>query len=572
MQSPREWFAVLAGMILLACSGCAPEAAQVAAPQPRPVTVLVLKRLAPQPRTLHTGSVTPWKTEDIGFEVGGRVEMILEPGTDVAGPVFDPESEQPIPDSGTVMSRIDRRNYEVRLASAQARERTAQAQLAASQRELEFVVPQQIASAVATLTLAAQEFDRWSKLRERDAATQAQLDKARADRDTAQAQLDQSRAQQAVTESQVASYQAQLEEAQEAVRQAEKDLADTVLTAPFTGQVAEVFETVGGVVDAGRPVLRLQMMDPMQVDVEVSGSVDAGLQYNDLAFVTAPDMPEPISAMIYEKATVADSATRTFRVQLLIRNESLRDGMPSEFDPDRDVRTRNLWNVFTRTPNRRPPFFVNVDGIHQDANGYYVWRVKGVTVGDPRETIASNLSVEKLAVVPGAERIAFLNVAVMRELTDPGDLNPETDLIVGKLLDMQGAPLDDAAAASRLDKHGTVHLVRERWRFRPGDVVQVNLGGTPPVEGLYVPMDTIVEGTSPSDDASVFVVTGSGDSAAVHKVGVRVDPDVIIGTHRRVEPLVVGELEAGMQLVAGGVHYLIDGEAVRVSQVVEVPL
>lgn len=560
---------------LLGCwcfSGCdSGRTPQLPPPRPRPVTVFELREFQPPSSMRHTGSVTSWKTEDISFEVGGRVQTILEPGTNVDGPDIEEDGRTFVPRTGEVLARLEPSRYVTRLASARASEATAEARLEAARREIDTVLPRQIAAATASQRLAEQEFERHKQLRASNASTQAAYDKAAADLQVAIAQLQQLESTVAVREAEKASCAAQVDEAREAVRQAEKDLADATLHAPFTGQVAEVYENIGGVVQPGHAVLRLQMMDPMQVDVQVSAERDAQLQYNDLVTVFSPDTGEPLPAMVYEKATLADAATRTFLVKLLFRNEKLLDGMPAEYDAERDVRVRSLWPLFTFRTGNRPPYYVNEESLHDDGRGgWFVLRVRELSKGTAQRTgggVPTVLTVERVSVVPSSERVSFLNVAVMRRLEDIGNLNPDQDVVAGLLRSMDGRPLEGEAEAKAARSLERVHFVRERWRFRPGDVVGVDLAPAPPPLGWYVPMDAVVRGREGSGEDFLFTVESSesGGDGAARRIAVHSFPDDYSGTLVRIEPAVSGTLTAGMRIIRGGVHYLQEGEAVRVT-------
>lgn len=558
---------LVAGLSAACLFGCERREAPLPAPRPRPVTTVTLRQSVPESQVRHAASVTAWKSQDFGFEVGGRVaEMLVEPGSDVEGPQIDPDSTRFIPRTGSVIAQLDPQRFQARLNSAVAGVATAEARLQAIDREIQNVLPRQIAASQATLVLARQEFQRTETLAQQQAATQAALDKARADMDTAEAQLQQMEANVAVREAEKASLEAQLEEAREAVRQAQQDLDDTVLYAPFQGQISSVYETIGSVVSGGQAVARVQMMDPIQVDVQVSAETDAQLFFNDMVFVHPFDGSSVVPAMVYEKAAVADAATRTFLVTLLMRNERVLYGFPEEFDPERDVRTRDVGGVFVQNQQGRLVYYVHEGGLHRDDDGEFVWRVKGITRDTSEAEAPSRLEVERVPVRSGPGRIAFLSVAVFRELIDVGDLRSGVDLIIGEIMSMDGRPLDDPQASRRLAETGIIHWVRDRWRFRPGDVAEVDLRKQPAPVGLYLPMDAIVQNPADENDVSVFIVTdGRAKKVPVTLVG---DP---VGSQRMVEPRAPDGLREGDQVIAGGVHFLVDGEPVQPVRISNTP-
>ena len=551
----------LLGLLMVGCmSGKTPP--EVAA-RPRPVNVFALRERQPVAETRYAGSVTAWKSQDVGFEVSGRVQRIIEPGLDVVGPEIDPATNNVIEGSGTLLARVNPTRYEVRLASAEASVKTARARLAAAEQEVTKVMPKQLLASAAAMELARQEFARVKTLLAQDAATQQALDRAQANLDTTQAEYQQLEAVAAVKDAERASYAAQVDEALENVRQAKEDLDDTELRAPFQGQISAVYETVGSVVQAGQPVLRVQMMDPIQVNVQVSAETDARLLYNDLVRVFPPGQETPVPAMVYEKATVADATTRTFLVTLLIRNAKLTEGLPDDFDPARDIRTRSIAPLFSEAANEGPPYYAWESSLLREGAEYFVLRVKGVQKGHPESQIPTRLEVERVRVVPGEKRISLLSVVTLRELKDLGELDPEKDLLASDFQSMNGTRLETAQMLDRLAQVEHMHYVRERWRLRPGDVVQAELNPAPVPRGLYVPMDAIVREEPQSNQGSLFVVDGSGEGTVARKVKVKLQgPNV--GTLVRIEALEPQALGAGTRVVASGAHYLADGESVRV--------
>ena len=552
----------LAVSALAVCVGCSSDAPVEREKPPRPVSVLILKQMDPQRSIQLTGSVSSWKTELIGFQVGGRVESVLEPGADILGRTVDENGD--VITQGTVIAELETDRYELALASAKAQKETAIARAKARQSELENVLPQQIKAAQASVTLTQQEFDRASQLFKREALSAAQLDQAKANLDTAQAELAQTKATEKVTQAELDSLNAQAKEAEENVRQAQKDLDDTKLVSPYHGQIAEVHEIPGGYVQAGERVVTVQMMDPMQVDVAVSAQTDARLNYNDVIDVYLPDSQTPSTAMVYEKDTMADAATRTFSVKLLVRNERLEVGLPPDEQGKDTPRVRTIFRVTTQKADGNPPYFVAVKALYQDADGYFVWKIENRTLKDNKTRNDSGIRLRKIRVTPGDKRMPFLQVVTLRELADLGDLDPTKDVVAGVICASDGRRLTNDEIVGIQDGD-TVLYVRERWRLRPGDIVRVDLEGSTVEVGLYVPTDTILE---KSGKTYVFAVESLGEADQVRQIEVDVFDDV--GTLRRIEAAGDATLEAGMKIVANGALFLTDGEKVTVVDEMEV--
>ncbi len=239
---------------------------------PRAVSFMPLRLTKPGGGGRLTGTVESWKREDIGFEVAGRVLSIVEPGVDIVGRTFDEDGN--LLAEGTVLAELDDARY--RIAAKQA-----QTAADAARTDLEEVVPQMLAEAQAALDLADKELERYSNLVGTQSAPQQRLDVADTAQKAAAAKVAQVEALRATKASLVASSVA-------AVEQAEVNIADCELTSPFTGQIARVHAIPGSYVLPGQPVVTVQMMDPMKIQVAVSPETEQQVQFNDRVRVHLP--------------------------------------------------------------------------------------------------------------------------------------------------------------------------------------------------------------------------------------------------------------------------------------------
>ena len=120
------------------------------------MSVITLKKSDPARSLAVTGVVGSWKTEDIGFEVSGRVQYVIEPELNVSTQVGEDGTRQPL-------ARVDSERYESAVASAQAQITRLEKQRVAAAIEEEKVLPAQQAAAVAEQQLAQADFDRANK-------------------------------------------------------------------------------------------------------------------------------------------------------------------------------------------------------------------------------------------------------------------------------------------------------------------------------------------------------------------------------------------------------------------------
>lgn len=514
----------------VALSGCTTELPSIE-PSPRAVSYVTLAINKPSSTGRLTGTVESWKREDIGFEVAGRVRKIVEPGIDIEGRTYD-ETGTLLTD-GTILAELDRERYLIA-------KKQAQTAADAARTELEEVIPQMLAEAEAVLSLADKELARYRNLVSTQSASQQQLDVADTAQKAATAKVAQVRAMQATKASLVNTALATVE-------QAEVNIGDCELRSPFTGQIARVHVIPGGYALPGQPVITVQMMDPMKIQVAVSPGIDKQINFNDRVRVHVSDSDEPLEGYVYLKDTYADPATRTYLITLLVRNHKTTTGVPDELRGQPVATASKLWTLLPEKMGVEGNFYIEVNALQKDEQGYFVWKVDGLTAEQLYEAYDPVLKVTKVHVVPGDGRVPALQVFTFRELVDIGDLDPKTDVIVGATT---GAVTD-----------GRVIMTQERWRLRPGDLAEVALRSEGRRAGFYVPRVAIL-----GDDESnhVFVVPEGATAAKRMKVRTLETS----GQTQRIEAA-EGELKAGDRVVVGGAHYVMDGEKVSLLEELE---
>ncbi|MHC4932175.1 MAG: efflux RND transporter periplasmic adaptor subunit [Planctomycetota bacterium] len=519
------------GFFLVAA--CSPKEPPKSPDIPRPVTVIELKETDPVQPLLLTGSVESWKEADISFEVEGQVRFIVEPGTNLEGRWVEGD-EVRVP--GDVLGRLDRVSYEIARGTAAAAVVVAKENLHTAKVELAKVLPASLKAAEASSVRADAEFLQIESLFKKGAAPEVDLIRARADRDGREANVEEAKAAIDAKKAEIKSLEAKVQEAEEQQRQAQFDLDRCTLHAPFSGEVSEVFIEAGGYARRGQRVAHLVMMQPIKIDLAVSAETAGRLRVGDLMRVYAPGLEEPGYGRVYEKATTADPDTRTFRISVMTRNDLARLPFPAG-----DPRSK-LPRISRAIPLMRimdeQGYIVEDRSLHKDERGYYVWADASKRHSDPVPE-GTVFHLTKHRVTPGERRVSLQGLYLMRELTDIGDLRPLTLVPI--------EPPDPNA-----DEQDVV-IAKSQWRLHPGQLVPVLLSPKAPKPGLYLPIDAI----RPLDNERGVVFLAQGGTAK--RVEVRIVDRV--GERFRIE----GEgIAAGIKVITDYVHFLTDGESVRI--------
>jgi RND family efflux transporter MFP subunit len=482
-------------IILCLLNSCGKKDAIVKVPNPRPVTVLELREFNPVKPLQLTGSVVSWKEQDISFEVSGRLEWIVEMGTNLEGH-WEEDGKVHIP--GDVLARIDERHYKIRLKATLADNERAQA---------EYVRKKQA----------------WDK----KAISEVDFIRSTADRDSSEAQFEQ----------------------------ADYDLERCILYAPFPGEVSEVYIEAGGYVKRGQAVVHLVMMDPIKVDISVSAKTAERLKLRDTVHLFLSGEDQSVIGRVYEKSTVANPKTRTFRVSIITRNrQDFGDILPG--DPLLEYpRIKDYIHLQRmKADDNDSPFFVEENrSLRRDDDNYYVWADPNHKSGDDIDPERPLITLRKYSVIPGEKRMNLQGLYLMRELEDLGKLTP------GTLIAMD-VPADF--------KDGEQILVaRKQWRMRPGQLAKVLLGETAPETGLYLPMNSI----KPVNDKTgeIFVAV----DGKAKKIKVKILSNV--GELYRIEALDPGDanlVTTGSRVITDHIHFLQHDEPIRIIKTAEMKL
>ncbi len=552
----NTWVTLL-GCVLIAITGCKPQAKPVLEKRPRPVTVVTLHKQPPPNAALVTASVASWKTEDIGFEVNGRIDFVAEPNTEIEGRLSDKTGNTVV--EGTPIARIESERYELQVDKAKADVTRAEQSLIAAKTELESSFPAQTAAAKATSELAKIEFDRSQRLFAQNAGARADVDRDKANYENAVSRLQQLDAATKAKQAEVQSLRSALLQAQQDLRDAQRDLEDCTLYSSFRGQIADVAVVPGSVVDAGQAVATIQMMDPIKIELEVSGEDSRRLRNAEHLpiTITKPDgTVEVREGYLYLIDPVADPLTRTFTITVLLLNKKLRNTNSEGYVATTD----QTWRVdFRFLPGASEGMlFVGEEIILEDEQGPYLWTPTNLTMhsNTPHDGV---LKVRKLRINRGPLKVPYLGNWVFQQITiDDEEFDPSDNLVLGKLSVSEGKPEDWNGDTVVLD-HGA------QWMLRPGDLVKVDLSDSEAKDGYFVPMDAIVRD---ENESYIFTVDAPSGHAVAKRTKIQltdVEKNAVTSGLRRIEPADGSSLE-GLHYVTRGAHYLVDGEAVHVSR------
>ena len=339
-RNPR-WLAALAAT-------CLTSAAALADPPPAPERVVVeVATVAVRPVAVATwipGSIVSRADARIASVIAGRVTWIAEVGTRVR--------------QGEPLARLDDTLPRLRLEDLRA----------------------QVARARATRDVANSQLERFNRL----AATQA----------LSASQLDDARAQHEVSGDDVARAEAQL-------RQAQYEIDQSVIRAPFPGMVTERFIQRGEFVQVGAPSLRLVNTGDVEARATAALELASNVRAGQAVTVREHGLEKP--GVVRTVVPVGDDRSRQFEVRVSLHEAQWLVGEPVEV---------NLPSNAARSAVTVPR-----DALVIRENHSYVLRVTrsgtverlevvpGVGMADAVE-VTGPLSAGDRLVIRGAERLA----------------------------------------------------------------------------------------------------------------------------------------------------------------------
>jgi multidrug efflux system membrane fusion protein len=215
------------------------------------LAIVVVRRLDRRPRT--TDAVVTANTIQIAPEVVGRIAILNV-------------KDDAVVRKGDVLFEIERERYQLTLAEALAQVRTLVAQIGvtsrrvSSERSAVGVARANAEAARARLAEATQTLQRLEPLLPDRYVTPQQIDLARTAKATAESQLVgalSATQERRLFVGDTNALLAQLEGARALVGQAERDLRNTVVRAPFDGRIVGVTTSVGQLVGPARPLFTL---------------------------------------------------------------------------------------------------------------------------------------------------------------------------------------------------------------------------------------------------------------------------------------------------------------------------
>ncbi len=417
-QAPRREMLLLVASLSWLGSGCsrpAPPTTELI----RPVKTLVVSVGEATQQRMFPGRVEASRRVELAFQVPGvLVTLPVKEGQRVA--------------KGDLIAQLRQDEFQARLDSLQADLDQARATLAAlragERPEEQLRREAQVRQAEARLANARAEFDRASRLIQTRTISRAEFDQMETSYRVAiedqQSAVQMAEQATIAREEDIMAKEAAVRGLEARLVEANLQLQDSTLLAPYDGVIAGRFVEEGQNVRAKEPIVRFQDVDEIEIIVDVPESVMvADIQRADVVEMLAslsgaPGLQFPVR--IREVAQVADPTTQTFQVRTVMQAPENLQALPGM--------TATITATYRRAGILGQRMLVPVSAISKRESGEQVaWVIDavGVVAARPVETgaIASG-SIEITDGLEPGERIAVAGVTFLRDgmkVRDLGD-------------------------------------------------------------------------------------------------------------------------------------------------------
>ncbi|MEP6714070.1 MAG: efflux RND transporter periplasmic adaptor subunit [Terriglobia bacterium] len=305
-------------------AGCGGGVKADKAPAPPPSLVSVTE-VQPEDVPLYSDYPAETFARDL-VEVRGRVDgfiqkRLFEVGSDVR--------------AGQALYELDRRPYQAEVAKAAGDVQQSQANFQFAKNQVALLQAQaDLAQAEANLAKAGQDVKRLEPLAKEQAASQQDLDNARAALKANQAAVDARKANvqqtKLSTQAQIDSNAAQVESNKALLRSSELNLEYATILAPIAGRIGDSLIPVGGLVSksSATPLTTIVPLDPIWVKFKVSEGEYLKFQKRKdwlfakapLALVLADGSTYPQLGHIQNTVNQVDPKTGTLELQATFAN------------------------------------------------------------------------------------------------------------------------------------------------------------------------------------------------------------------------------------------------------------
>lgn len=281
----------------------------------RPVKVITVSEPKQTVTRVLPGKISPAGEVNLAFRVSNRIEQLpIRKGQHV--------------DQGDILAVLDPRDFEIALRNISGSLGEARANLRAMQAGARTEDVQSIEARLEAAKVAQHEaelqFDRHEQLYRIGAVAAADVDRVRSKKHEAAStarslEMELQKARTGARQEDIEAMQARIASLEAGQDKARSDLEDSVLRAPFTGYVSDIYVDKYDLVQAGQPVLNLQDTSRVEISVGMPEQLFIQKEFITSIHVRLESFPDHfIPARIKEVSTDASGPSRTYNLTAIM--------------------------------------------------------------------------------------------------------------------------------------------------------------------------------------------------------------------------------------------------------------
>ncbi|MBL8148918.1 MAG: efflux RND transporter periplasmic adaptor subunit [Blastocatellia bacterium] len=311
----KSYFVVVSLLIsLVSCSGKQPEqtlASSIAKASPPPTSMISYTLTSVIERSLAktieiTGTLEGQEEVVVSSEIEGRIaEVYFDFGSQIK--------------TGDTLLKLDTREFEMKVAQAEATVASAEARLKAPNGD--FVKTEEhpeVRQVKAAMDQAKAEFERAEKLIDKGDISKQTYDQIKAQYDQVQARLD-------AIVAQIEIYRATLAQSRAQLDIARKQLSDCIVKAPITGFIKERLASKGEYLTKGKNVARIVQIDPLRLRADVPEQYINDLYIGQkVSFQVDSITGSTFEGKLTRLSPSVDKQSRSLKIEATIYNSKLQ--------------------------------------------------------------------------------------------------------------------------------------------------------------------------------------------------------------------------------------------------------
>jgi membrane fusion protein, multidrug efflux system len=395
--------------IVCFATGCSRET-PTRAEEPRPVKTIIVAQPDDTYVRVFPGKVEASKSAQLSFQVSGLVTSVpVKEGQRVA--------------KGQIIAQLRTDEFQARQMAAKGAVEQAQAGLDAlrggERPEEQARREAQLRAAAAKLANTKTEFERYGRLLPSAAVSRAEYELAQTAYHVAEEEhksaLQLVEKGTAARKEDIEAQEAQVLTADSRLAEANIQLSDTTLRAPYSGVIGERLIEEGQIISPNKPVVRFQNTDDIDIVVDVpEAAMAAGFRASNTAqmvteFTNAPGLQFPVR--VREIAQIADPVAQTFSVRFTMRAPPRVTVLPGM--------TATVAVTYRRPAAAGNRILVPLSALFkQDTGQQVVWIIGADDTARCREVRVGGVKDDRIEILDGlrpGDRIAVAGAPFLRE-------------------------------------------------------------------------------------------------------------------------------------------------------------